>query len=211
MHEKNQLLSVCHACDALQDVSHIPKGNIASCICCGVRLFKNSKSPIESPLALLVACAIFFIIANIYPVIQLSIAGIERETTLIETAYVIFIEGSPLLSTIVALSSVVFPGFCVFSLLYILLAIYFNKNWYLTRPLLVWVSRLLPWVMMDVYLLAILVAIVKLVSLANVVLGIGFSALVGFVIFYAATISSIEMHMLWARLDNSCNGEQSEG
>jgi len=94
--------------------------------------------------------------------------------------------------------------------LYVFLSIYFNKNWSLTRPLLVWVSQLLPWVMMDVYLLAILVAIVKLVSLANVILGIGFSALVGFVIFYAAAISSIEMHMLWTRLDKNCNGEQCE-
>jgi len=210
MEEKKKLLTVCHACDALQDVSHIPKGNIASCVCCGVRLFKNSKSIIESPLAFLVACAIFFIIANIYPVIQLNIAGIERETTLIETTYIIFIEGSPILATIVGLSSVVFPAFCVFSLLYVFLSIYFNKNWSLTRPLLVWVSQLLPWVMMDVYLLAILVAIVKLVSLANVILGIGFSALVGFVIFYAAAISSIEMHMLWTRLDKNCNGEQCE-
>lgn len=210
MEEKNQLLTVCHACDALQDVSHIPKGNIASCICCGVRLFKNSKSPIENPLALLIACVIFFVIANIYPVMQLNIAGIERGTTLIESAYIIFIEGNPILATIVGLSSVVFPGFCVFSLLYIFISIYFNKNWHLTRPLLAWVSRLLPWVMMDVYLLAILVAIVKLVSLANVVLGIGFVALVGFVIFYAAAISSIEMHMLWTRLDKNCNGEQCE-
>ncbi|MCW8933473.1 MAG: paraquat-inducible protein A [Gammaproteobacteria bacterium] len=210
MEEKNQLLTVCRACDALQDVSHITKGNIASCICCGVRLFKHSKSPIEFPLAILLACAIFFVIANIYPVMQLNIAGIDRETTLIETTHILFIEGSPILATIVGLSSVVFPGFCVFSLLYIFLSIYFNKKWHLTRALLIWVSRLLPWVMMDVYLLAILVAIVKLVSLANVVLGIGFSALVGFVIFYAIAMSSIEMHMLWARLDKSNNGEQYE-
>jgi len=210
MDENNKTLIVCHACDALQDVSHIPKGNIASCICCDVRLFKNTKSTIESPLAILIACAIFFVIANIYPLLQLNIAGIERETTLIETAYMLFTEGSPVLAIVVGLTSFVFPGFCVFSLLYVYLAIYFKKNGYFIRPLLVWSSRLLPWSMMDVYLLAILVAVVKLLSLASVILGIGFSAMIFFVIFYAAFISSIEMHVLWTKLDENCGGAQCE-
>jgi len=210
MEENNKILMVCHACDALQEVSHIPKGNIASCICCGVRLFKNTTSTIESPLALLIACSIFFVIANIYPVLQLNIAGIERETTLVETAYMFFLEGSPLLAIVVLLTSIVFPGFCVFSLLYVYLAIYFKKNGFFIRPLLVWSSRLLPWAMMDVYLLAILVAVVKLLSLATVILGIGFIAMIGFVVLYAACISSIEMHVLWTRLDENCGGAQCE-
>ena len=210
MEENNQTLIICHACDALQDVSHIPKGNIASCICCGIRLFKNTKHTVERPLALLIACSIFFIIANIYPVLQLNIAGIERETTLIETAFMFYTEGSPVLAVVVVLTSFIFPGFCVFSLLYVFMAIYFKKNWYFTRSLLVWSSQLLPWAMLDVYLLAILVAVVKLVSLASVILGIGFSAMVGFVIFYAACISSIEMHVLWTKLDENCCGTQYE-
>lgn len=210
MKENDNLLMACHECDALQNVAHVPQGNVVLCICCGERLFKNSHSAIEKPLALIFACVILFVVANIYPVMWLSIAGIERETTLTESALIFYDLGSPALALVVWLSSVILPAFCVFSLFYILLSIHFKRNWRFTRRLLVWVSRLLPWGMMDVFLLAILVALVKLVSLADVVLGVGFSAFVALVLCYAAAISSIETHMLWDRLDKICSGEVGE-
>ena len=202
MEEKNySQLMACHECDALQNIEHIPKGNVALCVCCGQRLFKNSHSPIEKPLALIIACVILFLVANIFPVMRLSIAGIEQHVTITESARIFYELGKPELALVVWLTSVILPAFCVFSLLYILLSIHFKKPWRFSRFLLAWVSRLLPWGMMDVFLLAILVALVKLVSLAEVVLGLGFSAFVALVLCYAAAISSIEMHILWDKLD----------
>lgn len=200
----------CHECDALQDVTHIPEGKVALCMCCGDRLFKNPRSAIEKPLALISACVILFMVANIYPVMRLSIAGIAREVTLTESALIFYDLGSTGLALAVWLTSVILPAFCVFSLFYILLSIHFKRNWLFTRWLLVWVSRLLPWGMMDVFLLAILVALVKLVSFADVVLGVGFTAFVALVLCYAAAISSIEIHILWNRLDKIRNGEAGE-
>ncbi len=210
MDDKKNLLMVCHECDALQDVTDVPVGATASCICCGERLFKNPHSAIERPLALFIASAILFVVANVFPVMQITISGIEREASLIEAAHIFILQGAPELALVVLLSSVIFPGFCVFSLCYILLSIHFKKNWRFTRPLLVWVSRLLPWGMMDVFLLAILVALVKLISLADVVLGLGFSAYVALIICYAAAISSIEMHMLWGKLEQTAEALPSE-
>ncbi len=197
----------CHECDALQNVARIPLGNVALCACCGERLFKNPRSAIEKPLALLFACAILLVVANIYPVMWLSIAGIERHTTLTESALIFYDLGNPELALVVWFTSVILPAFCVFSLLYILFSIHLKRRWPFTRILLVWVSRLLPWGMMDVFLLAILVALVKLISLAEVVLGLGFSAFVALVLSYAAAVSSIEMHILWDRLDDIHDGD----
>lgn len=201
MQKNSHQLMACHECDALQNIAHIPKGDIALCICCGQRLFKNSRSPIEKPLALIIACVILFFAANIFPVMRLSIAGIERHATLTESAHIFYDLGNPELALVVWFTSVIVPAFCVFSLFYILLSIHLKQRWRFTRFLLAWVSRLLPWGMMDVFLLAILVALVKLVSLADVILGLGFSAFVALVLCYAAAISSIEMHILWDKLD----------
>ncbi len=203
---KNNLLMICHECDALQDVSQIPEENIALCVCCGGRLFKNSKSAIEKPLALIIACVILFIVANSYPIMKLNIMGIERETTLTGSAIIFFEQGRPDLAMVVWFTSVLLPGFSIFALCYILISIYFKKCWRFTRSLLLWVSRLLPWGMMDVFLLAILVALVKLSSLADIVLGLGFIAFVALILCYAAAISSIEMHVLWDSLDKKSLG-----
>ncbi len=210
INDKNKQLMICHECDALQDVAHIPKGNTAFCVCCGERLFKNTVSAIETPLALIMACAILFIVANLYPVLQLSLAGMNREATLTSSAVIFFMQGSPELAVVILLTSVLLPGFCIFALLYILLSIYLKQCWFFTRPLLVWVKRLLPWGMMDVFLLGILVALVKLAAFADVVLGLGFAAFVVLIFCYAAAISSIEMHLLWSALDNHANKKNHE-
>ena len=204
----------CHECDTLQNIAHIPKGNIALCICCGQRLFKNSRSPIEKPLALIIACVILFFVANVFPLMRLNIAGIETHATLTKAAHIFFEFGNPELALMVWFTSVIVPAFCVFSLFYILLSLHLKQRWRFTRLLLAWVSRLLPWGMMDVFLLAILVALVKLVALAEIILGLGFSAFVALVLCYAAAISSIEMHILWDKLDKistqSCSTKMPE-
>jgi paraquat-inducible protein A len=82
-------------------------------------------------------------------------------------------------------------------------------DWRYTKPILVWISRLLPWGMMDVFMLGILVSIVKLVSLADVVIGTGFYAFAVLVILYTATIASLEPHTLWECLKDQ--GGSREG
>jgi len=206
--EQNSNLYVCHECDALQDVSAIKPGKTAVCVCCDSTLFKNPVNAIDKPLALVIASMILFLIANIYPIMTLNIAGIERSATLTDSA-LIFIElGSPELAAVVWVPSVFIPGFILFSLLYVLLSIRLNLRLCYTKSLLVWVSRLLPWGMMDVFLLGVLVALVKLVALADILLGTGFYALVMLIFSYAATCSTLEPHILWQHLATEDNHVQ---
>lgn len=196
---------VCHECDALQQVTKIEPGNTVSCICCGSKLFRNPVNGIEKPLALIIATAIFFIVANLYPVMSINIAGIERSATLTDSA-MIFIElGSPELAVLVWVPSVLIPGFIIFGLLYVLLSIRFDLDLPGARRILVWGGRLQPWVMMDVFLLGVLVALVKLVALASVMLGPGFYAFVALIFTYAATAASVELHTLWQSIDSQAS------
>jgi len=109
--------------------------------------------------------------------------------------------GSPELAATVWVPSVLIPGFIIYGLLYVLLSIRFDLGLPYTRPLLVWASRLLPWAMMDVFLLGVLVALVKLVALADVLLGPGFYAFIALIFAYAAATASLEPHTLWVSID----------
>ena len=108
--------------------------------------------------------------------------------------------GSPELAAIVWLPSVFFPGLILSGLFYVLFSIRFQKDWRYTKPVLVWIGRLLPWGMMDVFLLGILVSLVKLVGLADVVIDMGFYAFFLLGGLDAATIASLEPHTLWEAL-----------
>jgi paraquat-inducible protein A len=60
-----------------------------------------------------------------------------------------------------------------------------------------------PWSMMEIYLLGILVAIVKLGKMATIVPGLAVLAF-GLLIFVLAfAISSVDAHMVWERLEQT--------
>ena len=63
-----------------------------------------------------------------------------------------------------------------------------------------WVERLQPWAMMEVYLLGVIVAYVKLQDLATVHLGVALYAFVGTIILMAAADARFEPHAIWRRL-----------
>jgi len=198
-------LFVCHECDALQNISGIQPGNVATCVCCGSTLFRNPNGGVERPLALIIASAILFLVANIYPIMQIKIAGIEMSATLTGSAVVFFDFGNPVLAAAVWIPVVFIPGVIIFGLLYVLSSIHFNMGLPYTKPILIFASRVLPFGMMDVFLLGVLVALVKLVALADVLLGAGFYAFVVLIFAFAAAIGSLELHELWESLDKTTN------
>jgi paraquat-inducible protein A len=206
---QSSILFVCHECDALQKVPAVEPGHDATCIRCNSRLFRNPRGGIDKPLALVIASLMIFIVANLNPIMTLDILGVKLTTTITGAAYVFMMSGSPELAAIVWLPSVLFPGIILIGLCYVLFSIRFQMNWRFTRPILVWISRLVPWGMMDVFLLGILVSLVKLVGLAEVVIDMGFYAFFLLVVLYAATMASLEPHTLWESLKNP-KGSQGE-
>ena len=205
------ILFVCHECDALQKVPAIEPGHDATCVRCKSRLFRNPKGGIDKPLAFVIASMILFVIANVFPIMTLTIVGVKLETTITGAAYVFMQQGSPELAAIVWLPSVLIPGLIITGLFYVLFSIRFQMNWRYAKPILVWISRLLPWGMMDVFMLGILVSIVKLVSLAHVVIGTGFYAFAVLVILYTSTIASLEPHTLWECLKDQGDSREKSG
>jgi paraquat-inducible protein A len=207
--DQSAILFVCHECDALQKVPAIEPGHDAICIRCKSRLFRNPKGGIDKPLAFVIASMILFVIANVFPIMTLTIVGVKLSTTITGAAYIFMQQGSLELAAIVWLPSVLIPGLIIAGLFYVLFSIRFQMDWRYAKPILVWISRLLPWGMMDVFMLGILVSIVKLVSLADVVIGTGFYAFAVLVILYTATIASLEPHTLWECLKDQ--GGSREG
>jgi len=211
--DSTAVIFVCHECDALQHVTTVLPGNDAICVRCGSRLFRNPKGGIDKPLALIMASMIIFIVANIYPIMTLTIMGVEQATTISGAAIIFMQQGSPELAAIVWLPSVLIPGLIISGLFYVLFSIRFQKNWPYAKTMLAWISRMLPWGMMDVFFLGVLVSLVKLVALADIVLGTGFYAFILLVLLYAMVIASLEPHTLWESLrhQTSLQGEVENG
>lgn len=190
----------CPDCELQQSIPPLVPGASARCARCRVTVARNPVDPIGRPLALSVAAAVVFLIANTTPLMGLSAAGREASTTILGGAQEMWTQGSEITAVMVAFCAVIAPGAFIAFMLAVLLG---AKR----TPAPRWVGRLLrmatfvqPWSMSEVMLLGILVALIKIAHLATVIPGIGLFAVGLLVVLLAVTSSIFEPRAIWSRV-----------
>ncbi len=177
------------------------EGHSLRCRCCGARLLTNRRGGLELPLALSLGALLLFISANAFPLLELEIQGRLQKTSIVMAAVTLMDEGSQALGLAVLATSVLVPGLVLGVTLYLIAALRYRLRLPLMRPLLLILSRIQPWGMLDVFMLGILVSMVKLAGMANLVAGPGLYAFVPLIFFSAGLAASLEPRTLWDRLE----------
>ena len=132
---------------------------------------------------------------------ELDIGGRAQATTFTGAALALVRDGMLPLGLAVWVTSVLAPGLMIGITLYVLAAARLLRPWPLLRPLLVWLSHIRPWGMLDVFMLGILVSMVKLADMAEVIVGPGLYAFVPLLLFSAASAATTEPRLLWERFE----------
>ncbi|UYO93113.1 paraquat-inducible protein A [Pollutimonas sp. M17] len=147
-------------------------------------------------LALTIAAGVMFLIANSYPVLQINLQGIHNETTLWQAASALA-QGLTVPLAVPAALFIILVPFLQISLLGWVLA-YSRVG--RRAPGFVYVMRILgilrPWSMVEVGLLGILIAAIKLSKLADIVLGAGIWAMAASMILITI-VSKRDLSSLW--------------
>jgi paraquat-inducible protein A len=190
----------CHECDALHHVPDLVPGATARCHVCGAVLARNPKGGLEHPIALYSTAAILLLLANTFPFLTLEIGGRQEVTTIFGASKALFNAGMGELAVVVYVTSILAPALLIGSSLYVLLAVHFRKSLPSVRTLLSWIGQLEPWVMLDVFMLGVLVAFVKLGNMATMHTGVSLYAFVGLILIFAAATSSFDAQLLWRGL-----------
>jgi len=176
-------------------------GVAARCRRCGAVLYRNRRNGIERTLALTLAGVILFLVANSLPFLSFDMNGRVTETTLVTGVVELYEQGRVALAALVLLTAVVAPGLQLGLLTYILLPLYVGRlPWYLAGAFRT-IRRLQPWSMMEVFLIGIFVALVKLADMANIVPGLAlwsFALLIGVL---AAAASTLDPRDVWKRVE----------
>ncbi|HEY4072494.1 MAG TPA: paraquat-inducible protein A [Herbaspirillum sp.] len=204
MQEVSELIA-CHECDAIYQRLHLKRREIAHCERCGAELERNVERQVEHMVPLTIACLIVFIIANSFPIVQIEIQGIRSSTTLIGAVFALSNDGMLSVALLVLATTLLFPLLQLLILLYLLLPLPrhgavagFNL---LTRLLLL----LRPWGMVEVFLLGVLVALIKLSSLAEVIPGVALWAFACLTILLVLVVT-FSPRYLWQLAERQRNG-----
>ncbi|QJW56460.1 hypothetical protein HL670_03356 [Serratia plymuthica] len=75
-------LIVCEHCDTVFQRRKLASGEVARCERCLAVLYRANRLDLDRWLALTIAAAVVFVIANVCPVIRISLQGLHNEATL---------------------------------------------------------------------------------------------------------------------------------
>ncbi len=196
----------CPECDLIQHLPELPPDGKTRCARCGRTLAARSSDPIDRPLALSIAALLVLIVANTSPLLGMSAVGRHATTTIIGGAYQMWIQGQEATAVIVAFCAVIAPASYILFMLTVLLAARRPPAPQWVGALLRWAESMRPWAMVEVMLLGILVALIKIAELATVEAGIGMYAVGVLVLIFPALMANFDPTAIWERVQWA-NGE----
>lgn len=169
--QKRPDLIVCEQCDAVYRRPELSRNEIARCTRCEAELDRYTGNRLERLLPLTVAALILYVIANTFPIVTIELQGLSSRTTLFGAVVALSGDGMFEVACLVAATTLFFPLVQMLILVYLLL-----PSSRLERPpgfvsLLRFMQMARPWGMIEVFLLGILVALIKLSNMAEVIPG----------------------------------------
>jgi paraquat-inducible protein A len=142
---------------------------------------------------------VLFILANAYPLIALKVNGSTRVATLIGAALGLISQGYATMAGLVLFTAVLVPLLQILAFLYVLVALRLRLRVPGHSALFRVLAALRPWAMAEVFVLAALVAMVKLAAQAEVSprVALGAYGLLMFTLTALNAITPVEQFWRW--------------
>jgi len=162
----------CHFCGLAMASRHVVprEDDIGDCPRCGQTVRRRKRQSLSTTTAFLIAAIIFYIPANLYPVMTYTKVGSGQPSTIISGVIELWQAGLIPLALLVLFASITVPVLKIISLTTMLVSTRLGSRRalpFLTRLFRV-VDIIGRWSMIDVFMISILAAIVRFNFLANV-------------------------------------------
>jgi paraquat-inducible protein A len=194
---------ICRYCGMLQRVPALAAPAAAVCPRCGVVVRKTQRNSFDRSLALTLTALVFFAVACAMPLMNVSASGMSLGANLFSGPEWLEHQGIWELALVVLFTTVAAPLLKLLATAYVLLALRLPMA-RLPRHLstvFVWVERLRPWAMVEVYLLGVFVAYVKLVDLVRIDIGFAVYGLVGLMLTTVAADAVLDRQAVWEEME----------
>jgi paraquat-inducible protein A len=186
----------CKTCGLLQRMEELPADYRAECARCGEVLARTSTNSRARTAAFALAALFLYVPANIYPIMIMEYMGRHTENTVWGGVQALYEDRMWYVAAIVFAASILIPLLKLMGLFF--LVTFNGPRWFRIRT---WLYRTIchvgPWAMLDVFLLAILVALIRFGRFATVIPGVGIYAFVSVVGLTLLASSSFDPQTIW--------------
>ena len=192
-------LIACHECDLLQREIALPPGEVVLCRRCGAELYRSAHKSLDKPLAFLLTAAVVLIVANAYPIVGLEIQGSSNETTLFGASHALWNQGMEAIGVLVFLTTFLVPAVELTIMGYLLLSLQSGRRPAGLAVMMRVLQHVNPWGMVEVFILGVIVALVKLTHYGTLIPDLALWAFGVLTLLLAATASSFDVRDVWDR------------
>lgn len=191
----------CHVCGLVcaNAPAHEDSGDRLACPRCGSALHRRKPNTYVRTWALMIAAFLLYIPANVLPIMRTASLNDIDDNTIISGVVELWVKGSPDLAIIVFTASIVVPMLKFLSLGTLLISSQRGSGW--ARPQRAKLYRLVEfigyWSMLDVFVVALLTALVRfgLLSLVEPLPGVIFFGLT--VVLTMLASMSFDPRLIW--------------
>lgn len=193
-------LVACHECDLLMRKPSLVHGGKVECPRCGFELYTHRPQVVRRSMALVIAALLLYVPANFLPIMQLNLLGQTTQDTIWTGVLGLYNSGMQSVALVVFLCSMAVPLLKLLCQLAVLLSIRLNIGRSYGLLLYRIYHHMREWGMLEVYLMGILVAIVKLVDLADLSIGLGLVCFVALLLLQLWLEVTMSPHQIWEAL-----------
>ena len=188
----------CHTCGKLAfDVGHDDYEE--HCPRCQAAMHMRATNSLSRTWALLITAAILYIPANIMPIMTVTYFGSGQPDTIMSGVITLLQIGSYPVAAVIFIASILVPVLKMIALLILLLSVQFK--WALDDRQRTRMYRAVElvgrWSMLDMFVIALLVALVSFGSIAEIISGPGATAFGSVVVLTMLAATTFDARLIW--------------
>jgi paraquat-inducible protein A len=191
----------CPNCDLLINKNSVQEGYNICCPRCKYVLRRSCRNSINRTLALSITGLLFFFPACLMPLLTLNSFGLTANCTMVRGVFQMFSNGYWWMSFLVLFSSVLVPFITLFLLATITFLVKTGHYSATLRKVLKLYQTLHEWVMLDVYIIGILIAYLKMDNFGDLHTGPGLLFFTGLLIMAIMASITFDINLIWNRFE----------
>jgi len=193
-------LRECGGCGLLQTVPSLRPGMMAQCVRCRMALFSIKTHPLGHSGALTLAALVLLIVMCVTTLMSVQTAGIVLHAGLFSGPEELVRRDMAVLAIVVVFVTVIAPAIKLAGTLYVLVRLNQANPPRHLRSVFSLAERLRAWSMIEVFVLGVFVAYVKLKDLVQIDLDVGVYALLALTFVIVWADSALDRELIWNRL-----------
>lgn len=200
---KKEFSIACHHCDFLMTPPTIEEGDCALCHRCNHKITRVDPNAVNRLLAFSMTGLILLFLTTQFDLLTLNLGGNISQLDLFNSANQLYFDDYKILAILVCFFIFILPVMILFFIVLFILSLKTGIGQWSQTSLLRLIFLMMPWAMVEVFLVGILVSLIKLVTIAEVELGLSFWAYAIFCFCYVKVLSLVDRYQFWHWIDEA--------